>query len=59
MKVEGAFFAFKGKSDVFFVKSNPCCICSCENFCPIKYKGACKIWVDLKSALFAVDEVKE
>lgn len=21
-----------------YVKSNPCCICSCENFCPIKYK---------------------
>lgn len=42
-----------------FVKSNPCCICSCENFCPIKYKGTCKIWVNLKSALFAVEEVKE
>ena len=42
-----------------FVKSNPCCICSCENFCPIKYKGTCKIWVNLKSALFAVEEVNE
>lgn len=42
-----------------YVKSNPCCICSCENFCPIKYKGTCKIWVNLKSALFSVDEVKE
>ena len=42
-----------------YVKSNPCCICSCENFCPIKYNGTCKIWVNLKSALFAVDEVKE
>lgn len=42
-----------------FVKSNPCCICSCENFCPIKYKGTCKIWINLKSALFAVEEVKE
>ena len=42
-----------------FVKSNPCCICSCENFCPIKYKGTCKIWINLKSALFAVEEVNE
>ena len=40
-----------------FVKSNPCCICSCENFCPIKYKGTCKIWINLKSALVDVKEV--
>ena len=42
-----------------YIKSNPCCICSCENFCPIKYKGTCKIWINLKSALFAVEEVNE
>ena len=40
-----------------FVKSNPCCICSCENFCPIEYKGTCKIWVNPKSALVDVKEV--
>lgn len=40
-----------------FVKSNPCCIFSCENFYPIKYKGTCKIWVNLKSALVDVKEV--
>ena len=40
------------------MKSNPCCICSCENFCPIEYKGTCKIWVNPKSALVDVKEVK-
>ena len=42
-----------------FVKSNPCHICSCESFCNIKYKGTCPIWVNLKSALIDVQEVKE
>ena len=42
-----------------YVKSNPCCIRSCGDFRPIKYKGTCKIWINLKSALFAVEEVKE
>lgn len=42
-----------------FVKANPCGICSCESFCNIKYKGTCLIWVNLKSALIDVQEVKE
>lgn len=39
-----------------FVKSNPCCICSNESFCEIKYKGTCKVWRDLKSKLLVVSE---
>lgn len=26
-----------------YVRSNPCCICSYESFCGIKYKGVCKV----------------
>lgn len=39
-----------------FVKSNPCCICSRESFCEIKYKGTCKVWRELKSKLYVVSE---
>lgn len=39
-----------------FVKSNPCCICSCESFCDVKYKSTCKVWRELKSKLLVVNE---
>ena len=39
-----------------FVKSNPCCICSQESFCTVKYKGACKVWRELKSKILVVSE---
>jgi len=39
-----------------FVKSNPCCICSNESFCGVKYKGTCKVWRGLKLKLLAVSE---
>lgn len=31
------------KQAIDYVVSNPCCICSCEGFCGVKYKGVCKI----------------
>lgn len=39
-----------------FVKGNPCCICSCESFCDVKYKGTCNVWRELKSRLLDVKE---
>jgi hypothetical protein len=39
-----------------FVKSNPCCICSNESFCDVKYKSTCKVWRVLKSKLLDVSE---
>ncbi len=41
---------------VRWLKSNPCCICSCESYCDIKYKGTCKVWRELKAKLLAVSE---
>ena len=34
-----------------YVRSNPCCICSCEAFCGVKYKGTRKIRRRLRIAL--------
>ncbi len=31
--------------------SNPCCICSCEGICGIKYKGTCKVARGIRKAL--------
>lgn len=42
-----------------YVQSNPCCICSCEDFCNIRYKGTCKVWLKLKIQLLALREIKE
>lgn len=42
-----------------YVKSNPCCICSYENCCEIKYKGTCPIWKKLKSQLIVLRLVGE
>lgn len=39
-----------------FVKSNPCCICSRESFCEVKYKSTCKVWRELKLKLLVVSE---
>lgn len=35
-----------------YVRSNPCCICSCESFCGVKYKGTCRIARRLRMALY-------
>ncbi len=40
-----------------YVQGNPCCICSCEDFCKIKYKGTCQVWKKLKIQLLALREV--
>lgn len=42
-----------------YVKSNPCCICSYEDCCEIKYKGTCPIWRKLKLQLFELRLVGE
>lgn len=39
------------------VKSNPCCICEGEGWCGVKYKGTCKIYMELKCRLAGVKEV--
>ena len=42
-----------------YVRSNPCCICSCERFCGVKYKGTCKIRRRLKIALLGAKKMEE
>ena len=39
-----------------FVKNNPCCICSQESFCDVRYKGTCKVWRELKLRLLDIKE---
>lgn len=39
-----------------YVKSNPCCICSKESFCKVKYKGTCKVHIALKCKLMQTPE---
>ena len=47
------------KQAVEYVCSNPCCICSCEEFCGVKYKGTCKIRRRLKIALLGAKKMEE
>lgn len=42
-----------------YVRSNPCCICSCESYCGVKYKGTCKICRRLKIALLGAKKMEE
>lgn len=40
-----------------YVKSNPCCICSLEGRCGVKYKGTCKVRRQLMIRLCWVKEI--
>jgi len=40
-----------------YVKYNPCCICSLEGRCGVKYKGTCKVLRQLRIRLFSVKEI--
>ena len=42
-----------------YVRSNPCCICSCEAFCGVKYKGTRKISRRLRIALLGAKKMEE
>lgn len=42
-----------------YVRSNPCCICSCEAFCGVRYKGTCKIRRRLRIALLGAKKMEE
>lgn len=42
-----------------YVRSNPCCICSCESFCGVKYKGTCKIARKIRLCLWAAKDRAE
>ena len=39
-----------------YVKNNPCCICSQESFCKVKYRGTCKVYIALKCKLMQTPE---
>lgn len=41
-----------------YVRSNPCCICSCEGWCGVKYKGTCKIRRQLRIALYSAKKME-
>ena len=38
-----------------YVRSNPCCICSYEGLCGIKYKGVCKVARQLRIRLLKAE----
>ena len=42
-----------------YVRSNPCCICSCEVFYGVRYKGTCKIRRRLRIALLSAKKMEE
>ena len=44
---------------VRYVKSNPCCICSWEGACGVKYKGTCQIARFIRFSLYSGQEIKE
>lgn len=47
------------KQAIKYVTSNPCCICSCESFCGVKYKGTCKIRRKIMICLWAAADCAE
>lgn len=49
----------KAKQAIDYVVSNPCCICSCEDFCGVKYKGTCRIRRKIRLCLWAAKEQAE
>lgn len=49
----------KAKQAIDYVTSNPCCICSCETFCGVKYKNTCKIRRKIRLCLWAAKDKAE
>ncbi len=49
----------KTKQAINYVVSNPCCICSCESFCGVKYKNTCKIRRKIRLCLWAAKNKAE
>lgn len=47
------------KQAIDYAASNPCCICSCESFCGVKYKGTCKIRRKIRLCLWAAKDRAE
>ena len=47
------------KQAIDYVVSNPCCICSCESFCGVKYKGTCRIGRKIRLCLWAAKNKAE
>lgn len=47
------------KQAIDYVTSNPCCICSCESFCGVKYKNTCKIRRKIRLCLWAAKDRAE
>lgn len=47
------------KQAIDYVVSNPCCICSCESFCGIKYLNTCKIRRKIQVCLWAAKDKAE
>lgn len=41
-----------------FVKSTPCCVCSLEYDCDVKYKGTCPIYKELKARFSKIEEME-
>lgn len=44
------------KQAIEYARSNPCCICSCESWCGVKYKGTCKIARKIRLSLWHAKE---
>jgi len=42
-----------------YAKSNPCCICSYEGICGIKYKGVCKVARQIRIKLTIAREAEK
>ena len=49
----------RAKQAIDYVVSNPCCICSCESFCGVKYKNTCKIRRKIQLCLWAAKDKAE
>lgn len=44
---------------VGYAQTHPCKLCSCEDFCGIKYKGTCKIAMGIRIALLSAKKMEE
>lgn len=47
------------KQAIDYVVSNPCCVCSCDGFCGIKYLNTCKIRRKIRVCLWAAKDKAE
>lgn len=47
------------KQAIDYVISNPCCVCSCDGFCGIKYLNTCKIRRKIRVCLWAAKDKAE